>query len=113
MSVALVDIIGFAKYQTNLDFIEAFSNVFLLPIFVCYIYLFYRRENKRQYMINLKRIMNEIEYMAAGNFDHQIQAQHHNDLDHLATDINNIVLRLNEAISDPKPLIFQRSKCPL
>lgn len=102
MSVALVDIIGFSKYQTFRGFIEAFSNVFLLLIFVCYIYFFYRHEKKRQYMTQLKKIMSEIEYMAEGNFDHQIQAHHHNDLDHLATDINNIVLRLKDAIADER-----------
>ena len=102
MNVALADIIGYAKYQRVLGFIQAFSNVFLFLIFIGYIYLFYRYEKNRQYSFSLKKIMNEIEYVAEGNFNYQIQTQHDNDLNQLATDINNIVLRLKNAIADER-----------
>ena len=102
MNVALADIIGYAKYQRVLGFIQAFSNVFLFLIFIGYIYLFYRYEKNRQYSFSLKKIMNEIAYVAEGNFNYQIQTQHNNDLNQLATDINNIVLRLKNAIADER-----------
>src|SRR5699024_6831854 len=100
MNVALADIIGYAKYQRILGFIQAFSNVFLLLIFIGYIYLFYRHEKNRQYTFSLEKIMNEIAYVAEGHFHYQIQTQHNNDLNQLATHINNIVLRLKNAIAD-------------
>src|SRR5699024_8102595 len=39
---------------------------------------------------------------AEGNFEHQIQTRHKNNLDSLATNINNIVLKLKEAIEEER-----------
>ena len=97
---ALVDIIGHSKYQTISDFVRNFSKIFIALIFIFYSWLFYRWEKKKQYMSNLKKIMEETLYMAEGNLEHQLQTHHQNDLDLLATNINNIVLRLKEAIEE-------------
>ena len=98
----MIDIVGHRKYQTISDFIRNFSKIFIFLIFVFYFYLFYRREKKKQYMRDLNQIMNETFYMAEGNFDHQIQTRHHNNLDLLATNINNIIIRLKEAIAEER-----------
>lgn len=100
--VALVDIIGYVKYQSIAGFIQNFSKVFILLLFICYLYLFYRREKKKQYMNDLRHIMKETAFIAEGNFEHHIQTRHENDLDLLATNVNNIVLKLQEAIEEER-----------
>jgi small-conductance mechanosensitive channel len=67
LNFALVDIIGHSKYQTISNFIRNFSKVFIVLTFVFYSWLFYRGEKKKQYLINLKKIMEETSYMAEGN----------------------------------------------
>lgn len=97
-----MDIVGHSKYQTISDFIRNFSKLFILLLFVLYLYLFYRRENKKQYMRDLRQITQETLSIAEGNFEHQIQTRHKNNLDSLATNINNIVLKLKEAIEEER-----------
>lgn len=102
LNFALVDIVGHSRYQIISDFIRNFSKLFILLLFIFYLYLFYRREKKKQYMNDLRQIMKETLSIAEGNFEHRIQTRHKNDLDVLATNVNNIVLKLKEAIEEER-----------
>lgn len=101
---SLISIVGYAKYQAITGFIQTFSKLFIFLIFFLYGYLFYRREIKKQYTENMAHIMNEVSLIASGNFDHRINAKYHNNLDTLAKDINNIVLKLKEAIEEERKI---------
>lgn len=99
---SLENFIGYKKFQKTLIVIKQFSKVFILLVFVFYLYILYRREMKKQYVKGLEKIIQETSYVAEGNFDHQIQVPNHNDLDSLAVNVNNIVLRLKKAIEEER-----------
>lgn len=101
---ALMEIIGFRKYQTISDYFYAFSYIFIPIIFLLYSFLLYRREKKKQYINNLNEIINEVSYIAEGNFDHQIKMQYLNNLDILTKNVNNIVHLLKGAIEEERHL---------
>ncbi|MEK3886364.1 sensor histidine kinase [Bacillus sp. FSL K6-3431] len=104
LHLALVEIVGNRKFETINEFFLLYSKVFILIFFLCYLYLLYRRERKKQYIRNLFQMMNEIGYIAEGNFEHQIETFYNNELDTLATNINNIVLQLKNAIAEERHL---------
>lgn len=99
---SLIDIIGPRKYQNILNSILNFSIIFTLIIFLCYLYLFYRHAKQKMYMNHLAHIMEEIHHVAKGNFNDLIHATYHNDLDHLVTDVNNIVLHVQHALEEER-----------
>lgn len=110
LQAALADIWGHHRYDTISNSMQFFSKVILYVIFVFYLYLFYGREKRRQYQISLQQVIKDTFHMAEGNFDHQIQTNHHNDLDLLATNINNIMLRLNEAMSEERHIEYTKNE---
>lgn len=97
-----MEIIGFNKYQGISDFIQTFSKFLIFFIFLFYGYLFYRREIKKRYIENTLQIMEEINLIAKGNFDHQINPIYGNNLDMLAEDINTIVIKLKDSIDEER-----------
>lgn len=46
--------------------------------------------------------MQEIHYIAEGNFNEQIDTKYHNNLDHLAKDVNNITLHIQDAVAEER-----------
>src|SRR5699024_9412289 len=99
---SLIGIIGYRKYLSISNFVLNFSTIFTFLIFILYLYLFYRREKKRLYLSNLSQIMREIHYIAEGNFNDQIDTKYHNNLDHLAEDVNNITHHIQKAIAEER-----------
>jgi len=99
---SLIDIIGHGRYQNISDSILNFSKIFTILIFILYFYLFYRHAKKKLYMNHLSEIMEEIHHIAQGNFHHQIEVKYDNDLNHLVTDVNNIILQIQQVIADER-----------
>lgn len=100
---SLIDIIGNEKYKTIIQYFYLYSKLFILFIFLIFMYLFYHHEKKRQYMCNLKNIIKESSYIAAGEFQHE-WTTYDNDLDELVKNMNNIVQQLKIAMEEERHL---------
>jgi signal transduction histidine kinase len=46
--------------------------------------------------------MQEIHYIAKGNFNDQINTKYHHNLDQLAVDVNNIILHIQDAVAEER-----------
>lgn len=96
-----LDILGHAKYEILYNMINYLNRLLLIAIFLLYIYLFYRHERNRQYYRDLKVLIQETSLIAEGDFDYELTLFHHN-FDDLVENINNIVLRLKDAIKEER-----------
>lgn len=104
LSKEFVRIIGYEKYR---GLKESFwtivvSYVFLFSIFSSYVYLFYRHEKKLYYEACIKNMIEEIRYIANGNFNHKVSILQHDYLEDLANGVNRIVEQLKVSIDEER-----------
>ncbi|MFK4315309.1 MULTISPECIES: sensor histidine kinase [unclassified Bacillus (in: firmicutes)] len=78
------------------------SYLFLFSIFSSYLYIFYRHERKVYYETCIKKMIEEIRYIASGNFNHKVSIVHHNYLEELATGVNQIIEQLKVSIDEER-----------
>ncbi len=104
LSEEFVRIVGYEKYRGLKESFWAMmvSYVFLFSIFSSYVYLFYRHEKKLYYEACIKKMIEEIRYIANGNFNHKISVLQHNYLEDLANGINQIVEQLKVSIEEER-----------
>ncbi|WP_026590868.1 sensor histidine kinase [Bacillus sp. UNC437CL72CviS29] len=104
LSEEFVRIVGYEKYRGLKESFWAMmvSYVFLFSIFSSYVYLFYRHEKKLYYEACIKQMIEEIRYIANGNFNHKISVLQHNYLEDLANGVNQIVEQLKVSIEEER-----------
>lgn len=104
LSEEFVRIVGYEKYRGLKESFWAMmvSYVFLFSIFSSYVYLFYRHEKKLYYEACIKKMIEEIRYIANGNFNHKISVLQHNYLEDLANGVNQIVEQLKVSIEEER-----------
>ncbi len=71
--------------------------VFIFYFFI-YLYIFYRHEKKLYYETCIKKMIEEIRYIANGNFNHKVSIVNHNYLEELAIGVNEIVEQLKSQL---------------
>lgn len=78
----------------------------LLFIFIFYFLIlpihFYRHERKLYYETCIKKMIEEIRYIANGNFNHKVSIVNHNYLEELASGVNQIVEQLKVSIDEER-----------
>lgn len=91
-----VRIVGYQKYNGLKESLWTImlSYLFLFSIFSFYVYIFYLHEKKLYYEACIKQMIEEIRYIANGNFNHKISILQHDYLEDLATGVNQIVEQL-------------------
>ncbi|KEK22442.1 sensor histidine kinase [Bacillus gaemokensis] len=104
LSTEFVRIVGHEKYRGLTESLWALmlSYLFLFSIFSSYVYTFYRHEKKLYYEVCIKQMIEEIRYIANGNFNHKISVLQHDYLEDLATGVNQIVEQLKVSIDEER-----------
>ncbi|PEB51801.1 two-component sensor histidine kinase [Bacillus pseudomycoides] len=100
----IVRIIGYEKYRGLKESLWAMmiSYLYWFSIFSFYVYIFYRHEKKLYYGACIKKMIEEIRYIANGNFNHKVSILQHNYLKDLATGVNQIVEQLKVSIEEER-----------
>ncbi|MFJ8526486.1 sensor histidine kinase [Bacillus sp. NPDC094106] len=104
LSKEIVRIIGYEKYRGLKESLWAMmiSYLYWFSIFSFYVYIFYRHEKKLYYGACIKKMIEEIRYIANGNFNHKVSILQHNYLKELATGVNQIVEQLKVSIEEER-----------
>ncbi|EOP54217.1 sensor histidine kinase VanS1 [Bacillus cereus VDM021] len=104
LSGEFVRIVGYEKYMGLKESLWTMmgSYLFLFSIFSFYVYIFYRHEKKLYYEVCIKQMIDEIRYIADGNFNHKVSILQHNYLEDLATGVNHIVEQLKVSIEEER-----------
>lgn len=104
LSKEIVRIIGYEKYRGLKESLWAMmiSYLYWFSIFLFYVYIFYRHEKKLYYEACIKKMIEEIRYIANGNFNHKVSILQHNYLKELATGVNQIVEQLKVSIEEER-----------
>ncbi|MEH7457673.1 HAMP domain-containing sensor histidine kinase [Bacillus sp. JJ1127] len=104
LSKEIVRIIGYEKYRGLKESLWAMmiSYLYWFSIFSFYVYIFYRHEKKLYYEACIKKMIEEIRYIANGNFNHKVSILQHNYLKELATGVNQIVEQLKVSIEEER-----------
>lgn len=99
-----IRIFGYEKYRGVKEslWMMIVSYLFLFSIFSSYLYIFYRHERKLYYETCIKKMIEEIRYIAGGNFNHKVSIVHHNYLEELANGVNQIVEQLKVSIDEER-----------
>lgn len=71
-------------------------------MFFCYLYLFYQREKRRNFINEFNHIVREVELIAGGYLNHKVEARAEAGLNQLAVHINNIVIQAQKAIEEER-----------
>ncbi|UAC47416.1 HAMP domain-containing histidine kinase [Bacillus aquiflavi] len=97
-----INLFGPGKYDAikNSPLMFILYYLFILGVFMFYVFLFFRHEKKKYDERCFMQIINEVHYIANGNFDHQLPLVQHKELSQLAIYINNIVSKLKASIAD-------------
>ncbi|WP_233147181.1 HAMP domain-containing sensor histidine kinase [Paenibacillus selenitireducens] len=75
--------------------------VFMAIVSVC-LALFYRHEKKRYVTIRIHHMIEEVRYIAAGNFHRQVEVVDNYELGALAVNINNIVVQAQKSMEEER-----------
>ncbi|PEY40341.1 two-component sensor histidine kinase [Bacillus cereus] len=104
LSEEFVRIVGYEKYRGLKESLWTMmgSYLFLFSIFSFYVYIFYRHEKKLYYDVCIKQMIEEIRYIANGNFNHKVSILQHDYLEDLATGVNRIVEQLKVSIEEER-----------
>ncbi|WP_459503432.1 sensor histidine kinase [Bacillus sp. C1] len=104
LSEEFVRIVGYEKYRGLKESLWTMigSYLFLFSIFSFYVYIFYRHEKKLYYEVCIKQMIEEIRYIADGNFNHKVSILQHDYLEDLATGVNHIVEQLKVSIEEER-----------
>lgn len=104
LSGEFVRIVGYEKYRGLKESLWTMmgSYLFLFSIFSFYVYIFYRHEKKLYYEVCIKQMIEEIRYIADGNFNHKVSILQHDYLEDLATGVNRIVEQLKVSIEEER-----------
>lgn len=99
-----IRIFGYEKYKGIKEslWMMIVSYLFLFSIFSSYLYIFYRHEKKLYYETCIKKMIEEIRYIANGNFNHKVSIVNHNYLEELAIGVNEIVEQLKVSIDEER-----------
>lgn len=99
-----VRIVGYQKYNGLKESLWTImlSYLFLFSIFSFYVYIFYLHEKKLYYEACIKQMIEEIRYIANGNFNHKISILQHDYLEDLATGVNQIVEQLKVSVEEER-----------
>jgi signal transduction histidine kinase len=99
-----IRIFGYEKYKGIKEslWMMIVSYLFLFSIFSSYLYIFYRHERKLYYETCIKKMIEEIRYIANGNFNHKVSIVNHNYLEELASGVNQIVEQLKVSIDEER-----------
>ena len=99
-----IRIFGYEKYKGIKEslWMMIVSYLFLFSIFSSYLYIFYRHEKKMYYETCIKKMIEEIRYIANGNFNHKVSIVNHNHLEELATGVNQIIEQLKVSIDEER-----------
>ncbi|MEC3458467.1 HAMP domain-containing sensor histidine kinase, partial [Bacillus thuringiensis] len=99
-----IRIFGYEKYKGVKEslWMMIVSYLFLFSIFSSYLYIFYRHERKLYYETCIKKMIEEIRYIANGNFNHKVSVVNHNYLEELAIGVNEIVEQLKVSIDEER-----------
>lgn len=99
-----IRIFGYEKYKGIKEslWMMIVSYLFLFSIFSSYLYIFYRHERKIYYETCIKKMIEEIRYIANGNFNHKVSIVNHNYLEELASGVNHIVEQLKVSIDEER-----------
>ncbi|MDH2880334.1 sensor histidine kinase [Bacillus cytotoxicus] len=100
----IVRIVGYEKYRGLKESIwfMMLSYLYWFSIFSFYIYIFYRHEKKLYYKVCIKRMIEEIRYIANGNFNHKVSIVQQDHLEELAIGVNQIVEQLKVSIEEER-----------
>lgn len=104
LEAALKNILGhgrFSYFTLMLQFLFIFLS---LLIFLFYLYLFLKREINKLYVQTIEQMIEQTHTIAKGNFHHSLHVNHSDDLHKLASNINEIVKRLQQSLDEERHL---------
>ncbi|MFE8701481.1 sensor histidine kinase [Cytobacillus sp. FJAT-54145] len=99
----IIEIIGFYKFihlqQVYGPVIAVIVNIIL---FVLYVIMFYRREKRGYFQQSLEKLVKEISFVSEGNFEYQLKHDEIQELNTLAKNVNEIVLKLQKSMEEER-----------
>lgn len=101
---ALKNILGYGRFTYFILILQFLSIILSLFIFLFYFLLFIKRETNKLYVQTIEQMIVQTHTIANGHFQHSLDVNHTDDLNKLASNINEIVKRLQQSLDEERHL---------